>query len=180
MFLTIPLFWGSRRLRIRTDRGSPWILLTKTSMRWPVTVHSSRELSVRPVRQRISSRFLSWAETARAMSLSLLLSWRSFTTVICFRSLGGSRNLLDIVNISMGYYHEDPQGVSNTVGLTSALNKLAGAGVTIVASAGNGGSDVEFWPAAMSQASMALNSAPIVSVGSCDPGSCCLPFFEHG
>ena len=82
---------------------------------------------------------------------------------------------LDIVNLSLGYYHETPDSLSDEAGLTAALTALAAAGVTIVASAGNGGSDVEFWPAAATSPA----GAPIVSVGSVNPGRATVSHFSN-
>ena len=86
---------------------------------------------------------------------------------------------LDIVNISMGYYHESPDRVSNVAGLNAAINALSETGVTIVASAGNGGSDVEFWPAALGTKAPTATGAPLVSVGSANPGSQSVSHFSN-
>ena len=86
---------------------------------------------------------------------------------------------LDIVNLSMGFYHEAPDTVSDTAGLNAAIGALSEAGVTIVASAGNGGSDVEFWPAALCTTAPRENCAPLVSVGASNPGSQTVSHFSN-
>jgi serine protease len=83
---------------------------------------------------------------------------------------------LDIINLSLGYYHESPDSVSDSVGLQGMLRALSASGVTIVASAGNGGSDVEFWPAATKADH---TGAPIVSVGSRNSGRPTVSHFSN-
>lgn len=76
---------------------------------------------------------------------------------------------LDILNLSLGYYHETPDSVSDEAGLMAALAALSASGVTVVASAGNGASDVQFWPAAAGTNGI-ISGAPLVSVGSTNAG----------
>src|SRR5690606_4816396 len=75
-----------------------------------------------------------------------------------------------------GYYDEDPDAVSDQAGLMAAITALSESGVTVVASAGNGGSDVEFWPAA---AAAAPDGAPVVSVGAANPGHPTVSHFSN-
>lgn len=73
---------------------------------------------------------------------------------------------IDVLNLSMGYYHEDPDAVTGEEAVFGLLKALADLGVLIVAGAGNGSTDVEFWPAALGSVA---GAAPVVAVGSTNP-----------
>jgi subtilisin family serine protease len=70
--------------------------------------------------------------------------------------------------LSLGYYHESVGAFDDEGALVSVLRGLASTGVAVVAAAGNGASDVEFYPGAFSQSSSF--DVPVVSVGAHNPG----------
>ena len=76
--------------------------------------------------------------------------------------------LVDVLSLSLGYYHETSGAFDDEGALVSALRGLASTGVAIVAAAGNGASDVEFFPGAFSQSSSF--DVPLVCVGAHNPG----------
>ena len=85
---------------------------------------------------------------------------------------------LDVLSLSLGYYHETPGSVDDEAGLFAALRKLRCDGVCVVAAAGNGATSLEFWPAALApkpvtdETGTSVSAAPLVSVGAtnpCDP-----------
>ena len=59
----------------------------------------------------------------------------------------GDQALLDVVNLSLGYYHETPEDASDTV-LHDLLQQFVDEGVAVVAAAGNGATRAAFFPAA--------------------------------
>jgi hypothetical protein len=67
----------------------------------------------------------------------------------------------------MGYYHETAGTFDDEGALVSALRALSSTGVAVVAAAGNGSSDVEFFPAAFATGAF---DVPVVSVGANNPG----------
>jgi subtilisin family serine protease len=76
--------------------------------------------------------------------------------------------LVDVVSLSLGYYHETTGTFDDEGALVTALRALASTGVAVVAAAGNGASDVEFFPAAFAEGSGF--EVPLVSVGAHNPG----------
>ena len=59
----------------------------------------------------------------------------------------GDQALLDVVNLSLGYYHETPEDAPDTV-LHDLLQQFVEEGVAVVAAAGNGATRAAFFPAA--------------------------------
>ena len=76
--------------------------------------------------------------------------------------------VIDVLSLSLGYYHETPGTFEDEGALVTALRALSSTGVAVVAAAGNGSSDVEFFPAAF--AAGAGFDVPLVSVGAHNPG----------
>ncbi|GAB3190389.1 S8 family serine peptidase [Nesterenkonia suensis] len=74
---------------------------------------------------------------------------------------------LDVVNLSMGYYHESPDDPSAAAPLAAVLRSLADAGVAVVAAAGNGATSTPFFPAGLS--GRLPGPPPLVSVGALNP-----------
>lgn len=98
---------------------------------------------------------------------------------------GGDRPAIDIVSLSLGYYHED----AGSIALDSVLMKQAKAlgtrGVATLACAGNDGTSREMFPAAFyphvngSVTEFDRNCVPVLSVGALNPdGSIAL--FSNG
>jgi hypothetical protein len=79
--------------------------------------------------------------------------------------------MVDVVSLSLGYFHESPQEVAVTGKLATILDRLTRLGVTVVASAGNFSTSREFYPAALSRPfrDRADDRAPLISVGSLNP-----------
>jgi subtilisin family serine protease len=75
---------------------------------------------------------------------------------------------LDVLNLSMGYYHEEPQDAAFDPIMLGILNILSDNGVVVVASAGNGSTTRPCYPAAFSRSTMQL---PVVSVGALNPNN---------
>ena len=75
---------------------------------------------------------------------------------------------IDVINLSMGYYHERPHTVVDEGALFHVLSALAGDGIAVIAAAGNGGTTEPFWPAALAEHQVP-HSVPITSVGATNP-----------
>ncbi|MBD3784546.1 MAG: S8 family serine peptidase [Micrococcales bacterium] len=93
--------------------------------------------------------------------------------------------LVDVVNLSLGYYHESPlDAVVQDVPLKALLDRLAAAGVAVVAAAGNDGTTAKFYPAgfAVERESVLPETAsqvPLVSVGAYNPGDATIALFSN-
>ena len=88
--------------------------------------------------------------------------------------VASKENPLDVVSLSLGYYHETPGAVDDEAGLFAALRQLQRDGVCVVAAAGNGATTLEFWPAALATRPLSDDGqraagAPLVSVGASNP-----------
>lgn len=92
---------------------------------------------------------------------------------------------LDVLTLSLGYYHETPGSVDDEAGLFAALRQLQRDGVCIVAAAGNGATAMEFWPAALATQSVRdehgkeVPAAPLVSVGATNPSDDTVAAFSN-
>ncbi len=64
------------------------------------------------------------------------------------QSAGDAERIVDVVNLSLGYYHETPEDFAYDSALLGALLALARLGVAVVAAAGNGSTDRLMFPAA--------------------------------
>jgi subtilisin family serine protease len=73
---------------------------------------------------------------------------------------------LDVLNLSMGYYHEDPSDAAFDPIMLGILKELADNGVVVVASAGNDSTDRPCYPGGFSGSAMSI---PVVSVGALNP-----------
>jgi subtilisin family serine protease len=81
---------------------------------------------------------------------------------------------VDIVNLSLGYYHETPKDAGYDSSLLSVLLALSRLGVAVVAAAGNGSTDRLMYPAAFApfdEGAVAVrrDRVPLVSVGAQNP-----------
>jgi hypothetical protein len=61
----------------------------------------------------------------------------------------GAPGMVDIVSLSLGYYHEQQPDEDITIGLETEIRALTGQGVIVVAAAGNHASERPFYPAAL-------------------------------
>ena len=86
----------------------------------------------------------------------------------------GQRLPIDVISLSMGYYHEQPGDAAFDELILRPLRKLGEMGVVIVASAGNDATDRHMYPAGFaphsgSQLPARRNAVPVVSVGAYNP-----------
>ena len=82
--------------------------------------------------------------------------------------------MTDVVNFSMGYYHETPTDAATDGPLRSAIDALTAAGVIVVAAAGNDATSTPFFPAAFAGA-----GSPLVSVGALNPDGSSVALFSN-
>ena len=87
---------------------------------------------------------------------------------------GDAASLTDVVNFSMGYYHETPTDAATDGPLRSAIDALTAAGVIVVAAAGNDATSTPFFPAAFAGA-----GSPLVSVGALNPDGASVALFSN-
>jgi subtilisin family serine protease len=74
---------------------------------------------------------------------------------------------VDVLSLSLGYYHEARGAFDDEPAFLAVLRALAGTGVAIVAAAGNGATSHEFYPAAF--AVVDGFATPVTSVGALNP-----------
>ena len=84
---------------------------------------------------------------------------------------------IDVVNLSLGYYHETPQTVVEEGALFDVLRTLAADGVAVIAAAGNGGTTEHFWPAALAESTP--EGVPFTSVGATNPADGSVAIFSN-
>ena len=106
------------------------------------------------------------ADEANIVEALQLLYARQLLAHCASRRKYGPR--VDVLSLSLGYYHETPGTFDDEAAFVSVLRGLASTGVAVVAAAGNGASDVEFFPAAFARGSSF--DVPLVSVGAHNPG----------
>lgn len=88
---------------------------------------------------------------------------------------GKREHRVDIVNLSMGYYHESP-GLPGSGGpLEAALTALTALGVEVVSAAGNDATTAPFLPAALADRIQGLHS-----VGALNPDGRTVALFSNG
>jgi subtilisin family serine protease len=97
--------------------------------------------------------------------------------------LGRPQDIVDVVSLSLGYYHETPEDVRFTSALARTLDQLAELGVCVVASAGNDSTTNPMFPAALAPvkgAGAKRNSVPLTSVGALNPNGSVALFSNGG
>lgn len=88
---------------------------------------------------------------------------------------GGGLPPIDIVSLSLGYYHEDAESLTLDSVLLSQIRDLGTRGVAVLACAGNDGTAREMYPGAFYPhaggvvASFDRNCVPVLSVGALNP-----------
>lgn len=83
---------------------------------------------------------------------------------------GGQGFFIDVITLSLGYYHEDPDDYIHTGVLAGILEACRRAGISIVTAAGNQSTTERLWPAGFADCSTDTTMAPLVSVGALNPG----------
>jgi subtilisin family serine protease len=82
-------------------------------------------------------------------------------------------NVIDVMSLSLGYYHEDPDDAQYSSVLAGTLHSFAELGVTVVAAAGNDHTTTPFFPAGFASrnhgADERADRVPLLSVGALNP-----------
>jgi subtilisin family serine protease len=89
----------------------------------------------------------------------------------------GKGPAIDILSLSLGYYHETPGAFDDEPAFCGVLRALANTGVAVVAAAGNGGTNHEFYPAAFAVAGGF--DLPLMSVGAHNPDGSTVSAFSN-
>jgi len=88
-----------------------------------------------------------------------------------------NRDVIDVLSLSMGFYHETPQDVADDGPLAAVLQAFADAGVAVVAAAGNEATRSKFFPAAL--APTMTSGVPMTSVGALNPDGHTIALFSN-
>jgi hypothetical protein len=98
----------------------------------------------------------------------------------------GPDNLVDILSLSLGYYHEsDPDGIEMDTLLEQVLDALSGAGVMVIAAAGNNATSRPLLPAGFTAYRNGVlggggPAIPLLSVGALNPDGSVALFSNSG
>ena len=89
------------------------------------------------------------------------------------QAAGRPDGLVDVMSLSLGYYHEDPDDAQYSSVLAGTLHSFAELGVAVVAAAGNDHTTVPFFPAGFASRDQGSDQrrdrVPLVSVGALNP-----------
>lgn len=91
---------------------------------------------------------------------------------------GDTDAMIDVINLSLGYYHEQPTEPEYSAALRRIMTALGEWGVSVVAAAGNQASSAPWWPAAFSGAT-AADRVSTVSVGALDTDTSAVAWFTN-
>jgi subtilisin family serine protease len=97
--------------------------------------------------------------------------------------LGRHQDVVDVISLSLGYYHETPDDVRYTSALARTLDQFAELGVCVVASAGNDSTTNPMFPAALAPpkgAGTRRDAVPLTSVGALNPNGTVALFSNGG
>ncbi len=97
--------------------------------------------------------------------------------------LGRPDETIDVMSLSLGYYHESPEDVLYTSALARTLEQLGRLGVCVVASAGNDSTTNPMFPAGLAPAGgqgAKRGAVPLVSVGALNPNGTVALFSNDG
>jgi hypothetical protein len=86
---------------------------------------------------------------------------------------------IDVVSLSLGYYHEHPLDLNYDALLKAPLEALVRSGVLVVVSAGNDATSRPMYPAAFAQTTRP-DSLPVISVGALNPDRTTALFSNDG
>ena len=89
--------------------------------------------------------------------------------------------IIDVLTLSVGYYHEDPDDAITDSQFAAVLRDLGAAGVLVVAGAGNDATDRPMLPAGFAGQFTGFDSRalPLVSVGSLNPNGTTVSLFSN-
>ena len=99
---------------------------------------------------------------------------------------GRPENLVDVVSLSLGYYHEDPSDAAFDPLMLAPLRALAQLGVVVVVSAGNDATSRQIFPAAFAPheggvvTETLVTEVPLVAVGALTPDGTAALFSNDG
>jgi subtilisin family serine protease len=105
-------------------------------------------------------------------TLSLL-----YVRQLLVHSRRGKGPAIDVLSLSLGYYHETPGAFDDEPAFSSVLRAIAATGVAVVAAAGNGGTNQEFYPAAFAVAGGF--DVSVTSVGSLNPDGSAVSVYSN-
>lgn len=119
---------------------------------------------------------------------SMLLDVLKLLTIrqLVAQAAGDTTQLIDVVSLSLGYYHELPDDASYDPLILEPLRALSAAGVSVVASAGNNSTSRPMYPAAFAPhpggkyKQAERNFVPLVSVGALNPDGTTSLFSNDG
>lgn len=97
---------------------------------------------------------------------------------------GTPDEVVDVMSLSLGYYHEDPDDVRYSSVLAGTLGSFAALGVAVVTAAGNDHTSTPFFPAGFASRDAGQDQpadrVPLVSVGALNPNGSVALFSNTG
>ena len=97
---------------------------------------------------------------------------------------GSSAEVIDVISLSLGYYHEQPEDVLYSSALSGTLRSFGELGVCVVAAAGNDHTSTPMFPAGLastvSGTDQERSAVPLVSVGALNPSGTVAIFSNAG
>lgn len=104
----------------------------------------------------------------------------AITELVQRRARGGKDgHRIDVLNLSMGFYHESADDALTEGSLLACLQALAQCGTTVVCSAGNDATSREVYPAAFAPTINKSGYAPMCSVGALNPNETTVALFSN-
>jgi subtilisin family serine protease len=85
--------------------------------------------------------------------------------------------MVDVLSLSLGYYHESPDDTALDAPLRRMLEQYAAAGVAVVAAAGNDATLAPFFPARL--ADVVSTGVPMTAVGALNPDGATVALFSN-
>jgi len=109
----------------------------------------------------------------------LLLCLQQLAVLAQDAAAGAGGQPLDVISLSVGYYHETPSDALTDGILAATFAALGEVGVTVVAAAGNDATTRPCFPAALAL-SPSPGPVPVASVGALNPASTVAAFSNSG
>lgn len=91
--------------------------------------------------------------------------------------------LIDVLSISLGYYHEQPEDLESDAIFGPLLKEFGEAGVVVICAAGNDGTSVPMFPAAFAASARSPHytaQVPLLSVGATNPDGSTIALYSNG